>query len=184
MIYFDDDSIKIGGVILPGIYKSIEINHDAQVDEQEVEGSSKKPKQAIGYDDAKITIEISLRNSETVTKEDKLLTIQNLFRAENQGVPTVHELVSAHSAIRGIHKIIVKNMTSKETNKKDEIVVNLELMQYETMTIKASKGKKATGTATSGSNLSSAYKNYLTNNRGKAPKKSNKTSVSPIAEDR
>lgn len=41
MIYFDDDSIKIGGVILPGIYKSMEVNHDAQVDEQEVEGSSK-----------------------------------------------------------------------------------------------------------------------------------------------
>lgn len=183
MIYFDDDSIKIGGVILPGIYKSIEINHDAQVDEQEVEGSSKKPKQATGYDDAKITIEISLRDSETVTKEDKLLIIQNLFRAENQGVPQVHELVSTHSSIRGINKIIVKNMTSKETNKKDEIVVNLELMQYETMTIKASKGKKS-GSSSSGNNLSADYKNYLKNNRGKAPKKSNKTSASPIAEDR
>lgn len=183
MIYFDDDSIKIGGVILPGIYKSMEVNHDAQVDEQEVEGSSKKPKQATGYDDAKITIEISLRDSETVTKEDKLLIIQNLFRAENQGVPQVHELVSTHSSIRGINKIIIKNMTSKVTNKKDEIVVNLELMQYETMTIKASKGKKS-GSSSSGNNLSADYKNYLQNNRGKAPKKSNKTSASPLAEDR
>lgn len=184
MIYFDDDSIKIGGVILPGIYKSMEVNHDAQVDEQEVEGSSKKPKQATGYDDAKITIEISLSDSETVTKEDKLLTIQNMFRAENQSVPTVHELVSVHSSVRGIHKVIVKNMTSEETNKKDEIVVNLELMQYETMTIKASKGKKSGSSSSSGNNLSADYKNYLQNNRGKAPKKSNKTSASPIAEDR
>lgn len=184
MIYFDDDSIKIGGVILPGIYKSMEVNHDAQVDEQEVEGSSKKPKQATGYDDAKITIEISLRDSETVTKEDKLLTIQNMFRAENQSVPIVHELVSVHSSVRGISKVIVKNMTSKETNKKDEIVVNLELMQYEAMTIKASKGKKSGSSSSSGNNLSAYYKNYLQNNRGKAPKKSNKTSASPIAEDR
>lgn len=184
MIYFDDDSIKIGGVILPGIYKSMEVNHDAQVDEQEVEGSSKKPKQATGYDDAKITIEISLRDSETVTKEDKLLIIQNLFRAENQGVPQVHELVSTHSSIRGINKIIIKNMTTKETNKKDEIVVNLELMQYETMTIKASKGKKSGSSSSSGNNLSVDYKNYLQNNRGKAPKKSSKTSASPLAEDR
>lgn len=184
MIYFDDDSIKIGGVILPGIYKSMEINHDAQVDEQEVEGSSKKPKQATGYDDAKITIEISLRDSETVTKEDKLLIIQNLFRTENQGVPQVHELVSTHSSIRGINKIIVKNMTSKETNRRNEIVVNLELMQYETMTIKASKGKKSGSSSSSGNNLSTDYKNYLQNNRGKAPKKSNKTSASPLAEDR
>ena len=74
-------------------------------------------------------------------------------------------------------------MTSKETNKKDEIVVNLELMQYETMTIKASKGKKS-GSSSSGNNLSADYKNYLQNNRGKAPKKSNKTSASPIAEAR
>lgn len=183
MIYFDDDTVKIGGVILPGIYKGMEINHEAQIDEQEVEGSSKKPKQATGYDDAKIVIEISLMDSEQVTKEDKLLTIQNLYRSEGQDKPIVHELVSTHTTIRGINKVIIKNMTSKETNKKDEIVVSLELLQYDTMTIKASKGTKGSGDSSS-SNLSEEYKKYLADDRGNAPKKTDKTSRTPAVDNR
>lgn len=189
MIYFDDDSVKIGGVILPGIYKSIEVNHDAQVDEQDVEGSSKKPKQASGYDDARITIEISLQDSETVTKEEKLLTIQNIFRGAEQEKPIVHELISIHSAIRGIQNVIIKNMTSKETNKKDEIVVNLELLQYDTITISASKKKKKSDKDTEGSSSSSGnsllteeYKSYQKSDRGSAPKQSNKTSKTPAVD--
>lgn len=179
MIFVDDDSVKIGGVILPGIYKSMEVNQDALIDEQEVEGTSRKPKQATGYDDAKIVIEISLMDSEQVTKEDKLLTIQNLFRTLKQDKPTVHELVSTHASIRGINKVIIRNMTSKETNKKDEIVVSLELLQYDTMTIKASKGKKQ-GTESS---LSEEYKAYVANDRGSAPKKTNKVSSSPAVDN-
>lgn len=181
MIFVDDDSLKIGGVILPGIYKSLEVNQDALLDEQEVEGTSRKPKQATGYDDAKIVIEISLMDSEQVTKEDKLLTIQNLFRTLKQDKPTVHELVSTHASIRGINKVIIRNMTSKETNKKDEIVVSLELLQYDTMTIKASKSIKKSGTDTS--NLSEEYKEYVAQDRGTAPKKTNKTSVSPSVDN-
>ena len=101
MIYFDDDTVKIGGVILPGIYKNIEVEHEAKIDEQTVEGSSSKPKQATGYDDAKINIELLLVDSETVTKEEKLGIIQGLFQAEGQEMPQVHELVSVHTAIRG-----------------------------------------------------------------------------------
>lgn len=183
MIFFDDDSIKIGGVILPGIYKSMEINHEAQIDEQEVEGSSRKPKQASGYDDAKIVIEISLMDSESATKEDKLLNIQNLFRSVNQDKPTVHELVSTHSSVRGINKVIIRNMTSKETNKKDEIVVSLELLQYDTMTITASKSSTGTNSS-SQSNLSKEYKDYLSDDRGQAPKKTDKTSKTPAVDNR
>lgn len=188
MIYFDDDTVKIGGVILPGIYKSIEVNHDAQIDEQDVEGSSRKPKQASGYDDARITIEISLQDSETVTKEEKLLMIQDIFRGAVQEKPVVHELISIHSSIRGIQNVIIKNMTSKETNKKDEIVVNLELLQYDTVTISASKKKKkksdkgSEGSSSGNSLLTEEYKSYQKSDRGSAPKQSNKTSKTPAVD--
>lgn len=181
MIFFDDDSVKIGGVILPGIYKSMEINQDAQIDEQKVEGSSQKPKQASGYEDAKIVIEILLIDSEQLTKEDKLQVIQNLFRTVNQDKPIVHELISTHSSIRGINKVIVKNMTSKETNKKNEIVVSIELLQYDAMTITASKSSGTNGN--SQSNLSDEYKEYLSDDRGKAPKRAAKTSKTPAVDN-
>ena len=54
MIYVEDQTIKLNGVVLPGLVKSIEVKESAQIDEQEVEGSATKPKQATGYEDAKV----------------------------------------------------------------------------------------------------------------------------------
>lgn len=183
MIYIDDDTIKIGGVILPGIYKSIEVEHEAKIDEQTVEGSTSKPKQATGYDDAKINIELLLIDSEATTKEEKLQTIQELFKAEGQDKPQPHELISVHTAIRGTRQVIIKKVTSKETNKKDEITVTIELLQYDVMKITASTGKSkkknASQSAGSTSSLSEQYKNYLNSDRGAAPKQKNKTAMSP-----
>lgn len=182
MIYVDDDSVKIGGVILPGIYKSIEVDQEAQVDEQDVEGSSKRPKQVSGYDDAKITIEISLMDSETASKEVKLQSIQDIFKSAGQEKPVVHELISTHSSIRGICNVIIRNMKSKETNKKDEIIVNLELLQYDTMIITATKAGKSDSEEVNGSTLNDNYKEYSKNERGKAPKQTNKTAATPAVD--
>lgn len=182
MIYFDDDTIKIGGVILPGIYKSIEVEHEAKIDEQTVEGSSSRPKQATGYDDAKINIELLLIDSEAATKEEKLGIIQGLFQAEGQEKPEVHELVSVHTAIRGTRQVVIKKVSSKETNKKNEITVTIELLQYDVMKIKAASSggsKKSTSSGSSASGLSEDYKSYLSSKRGLAPKQNNKTAMSP-----
>ncbi len=181
MIYIDDDTIKIGSVILPGIYKSIEVEHEAKIDEQTVEGSSSKPKQATGYDDAKINIELLLMDSEATTKEEKLQAIQELFKPEGQNKPQVHELISVHTAIRGTKQVIIKKVTSKETNKKDEITVTIELLQYNTMKITAASKKKSAANENAGSSsgLSEQYKNYLNSDRGAAPKQKNKTGMSP-----
>lgn len=183
MIYFDDDTVKIGSVILPGIYKSIEVEHEAKIDEQTVEGSTSKPKQATGYDDAKINIELLLIDSETATKEDKLQMIQELFKTEGQDKPQVHELISVHTAIRGAKQVIIKKVTSKETNKKDEITVTIELLQYDAMKITAASasgnGRKKSSGADTASNLGEDYRKYLDTNRGTAPKQSEKTDLSP-----
>lgn len=185
MVYLDDDTVKIGSVILPGIYKSIEVEHEAKIDEQTVEGSTSKPKQATGYDDAKINIELLLIDSETATKEDKLQVIQELFKTEGQDRPQVHELISAHTAIRGAKQVIIKKVASRETNKKDEITVTIELLQYDAMKITAAsastsgKGSRKNSATDTSSNLGEDYKRYLSGSRGTAPKQQDKTAMSP-----
>ena len=64
MVYQDDQTVKIDDVILPGLVKSMEIKNDAQVDGRRVKGQSKKPKQATGYEDAKINIELILEDTQ------------------------------------------------------------------------------------------------------------------------
>lgn len=185
MIFVDDNTIRIDGVTLPGIYKGVEVITDALVEEQEVEGSSSKPKQATGYEDAKINLDLELYDSEERTAEQKMQQIQDLFRSAGQSRPAVHQLVSSHTSIRGVKQVILKGMTSKETNKNDKITVTLELWEYVPVTISGSKTKKGKNTSTvNTSKLKSGYQSYLSSNRGSAPKKLTKTAVSPAIDNR
>ena len=182
MIYVDESTIKIGGVILPGLFKSIEVNGDALIEEQKVEGRSKKPKQAIGFEDAKVNLELILHDGPTLTKLQKLEMIQNLFKKKGQSKPIVYEIVNEHTAARGITKVLFKNLTTKEQSKKDEMLVMIEFWEYDATTINATKNTGKTGSSAKTSaknaaktNLNPDYKNYLNNNRGAAPKLQNKT---------
>ena len=190
MVYQDDDTIMIGGVLLPGLYTKVEVKTAAKIDEQEVEGSSAKPKQATGYEDAQISIELELHDSEAQTKEDKLAVIQNLFRMRGQELPEVYPVISTYTAIRNVDQVLIKDMSSQSSNKKDMITVTLELMEYIPQTIKAKKKKSGSGSSSGSSSGSGSqtginqnYSSYLQKNRGSAPKKPSKTAPSPAVDD-
>ena len=179
MIWVEDTQIKVGNVVLPGLFKSIEVTTEAEVDEQEVEGSNKKKKQATGYGDAKVTIELILEEGVYETAEYKLQKVQNLFRKPGQSKPEVYNIISGHLASRNISKVIFKSLNSKEDNNKSRITVNLEFLEWSEMTVIANKApaNKAPKTknkakeehiAKTKKKRKSAYK------RGQAPKLSKK----------
>lgn len=169
MIYIDDSTVKVGGVVLPGLFKSIEIKGDALIEEQEVEGRSTKPKQATGYEDAKINLELILHDGPVLTKLQKLEAIQNLFKKKGQAKPIIYEIVNEHTAARGITQVLFKNLTTKEQSKNDELTVMIEFWEYIPMTITATKAG-----STAKANLTSEYQGYLSS-RGTAPKLNDKT---------
>lgn len=176
MIFRPDEHIKLGGVILPGLVKSIEVTEASKIDEQEVEGSAVKPKQAVGYEDAKINIELILDDTPTRTKLEQLAVIRAIFRAGGQSVPRPIPIVCEAAMVHGVDKVLFKTLAHKEESKKEQISVSLELWEYIPQTIKVKKGGTATksGKASSNagaatSNLSADYKNYLETSRGKSP---------------
>ncbi len=180
----DDEFVKVNGVLLDGIFKSIDVSGGALVEEVEIEGKGKKPKQATGYEDCKITIELLLFDDDKKTKLDKLASIQNLFRKSGQTKPTVYSIVNDHITKRGVNKVIFKDLSSRETSKKDVIEVSLNFLEYENVKISTAKStssssssKKTTAKTTSNSNLDDTYKSYLENDRGKSakPEKTKKT---------
>ncbi|WP_018750714.1 hypothetical protein [Paenibacillus sanguinis] len=193
MIYVDDTGVKVGGVVLPGLFKSIEIKGEATVEEQEVQGKTAKPKQATGYEDGKITLELILEDSPNMTKLRRLEIIQKLFQKPGQTKPEVHTFVSSHSSVRGINKVIFKSLASREQNNTSSIAVTIELWQYVATKITATKkgsskssSKKTTAKAAAkpSSTLSADYKSYLTSDRGAAPKTTNKTSKTAAVDNK
>lgn len=175
MIYVEDQLVKVNGVVLPGLVKSIEVTEAAKVDEQEVEGSAAKPKQATGYEDAKVNIELILDDTAAGTKHQRLEALRAIFRKSGQTVPQPIPIVSQDTAAHGIDKVIFKSLRHKVESKKDQLAVTLEFWEYIPQTIKATKGgsKGSSGSSSSGAsselNLSADYKSYLSSGRGKSP---------------
>lgn len=173
MIYTEDQLVKVNGVVLPGLVKSIEVKESAKIDEQEVEGSATKPKQATGYEDAKVNIELILDDTPTATKYQRLETVRALFRTPGQSVPQPIPIVSEDTAKHGIDKVLFKGITHKSEVKKDQLTVSLEFWEYVPQTIQttssSSGGSSGGKTANQQTTLSSDYQKYLQANRGKSP---------------
>ena len=179
MIYVEDQLIKLNGVVLPGLVKSIEVTETAKVDEQEVEGSATKPKQAVGYEDAKITVELILDDTPSRGKYQALEIIRAIFRKPGQSVPEPIPITCEDTAKHGIEKVLFKSMGHVAESKKDQIAVSLEFWEYIPQTVKATKtssspssprsssGGSGGGAASSG--LSEGYSSYLSEDRGKSP---------------
>ncbi|WP_069997816.1 hypothetical protein [Cellulosilyticum sp. I15G10I2] len=183
MIFTDDQFVRIGGVLLPGLFKSLEITGSAMVEEIEVKGKGKKPKQATGYEDCKVNIEIVLMDDSKKTALEKLEIIQSIFRTKGQAKPKVYDMVNQHAIRRGISKVIFKELSSRETSKKEELIVSLTFWEYEAINVSAIKSNNSKSkTTTSGSQVGSDYKSYLNDNRGTAPRVADKTVSTPARE--
>lgn len=182
MIYVEDELIKLNGVVLPGLVKSIEVIETAKVDEQEVEGSATKPKQATGYEDAKVNIELIIDDTPSQTKYQRYATLRAIFRSSGQSVPQPIPIISEDTAAHGVEKVIFKKLSHKGENKRGQLTATLELWEYIPQTITAksgsSSGSGSSGSGKSGSgksgggaasNLKAGYKSYLSNGRGKSP---------------
>lgn len=179
MIFIEDERVKLNGAVLPGLIKSIEVTETAKVDEQEVEGSATKPKQATGYEDAKINIELIIDDTEGQTKYERYAVLREIFRKPGQNVPQPIPIVSEDTAAHGIEKVIFKRLTHKGENKKSQLLANLELWEYIPQTITATSSSGGPGNAQSSSASSAAssatssslggeYQEYLSSDRGSA----------------
>ncbi len=172
MIFVEDNSIKINGVVVPGLVKSIEVKESAKIDEQDVQGSSTKSKQATGYEDPKITIDLIIDDTPTQTKYQRLAVARSLFRRPGQTVPQPIPIVCEDTAVRGIDKVLFKDLTHKGESKRGYLSATLELWGYvpQTITAQKSSASGSTGSASSaGSAITEEYGAYLTTNRGKSP---------------
>ena len=179
MIYTEDQIVKVNGVVLPGLVKSIEVKESAQIDEQEVEGSATKPKRRRATRTRR-----SISNSFSTTHQRKRSTSGSRRFGRSSERPASQSrsrsLLSAKTRQRGVDKVLFKGLTHKMENKKEQLTVSLEFWEYVPQTIQttsSSSGSSSGGGSSGGSSggtqqqttLSSDYQKYLQTSRGKSP---------------
>lgn len=180
MIFVEDQEIKVGGVVLPGVVKKVEVKETAKIDEQEVEGSATKPKQATGYEDAKINIELILDDTPSQSKYQRLSLIRNIFRSPGQTVPQPISIISEDIAAHGVSQVLFKGLSHSKENKRGQLPVSLEFWEYIPQviaTMKSSGDVGSAGTGAVGGSLTPDYSGYLAQSRGAAPKSEDSPAV-------
>ncbi|QUO43460.1 LysM peptidoglycan-binding domain-containing protein [Brevibacillus composti] len=137
-IRLEDEQIKVGDTLLPGVYEGMEITGDVRIDEEELEGGKKVVNYS--YNPVAIRLNMKLLNDEGGTAEAKLATIQKVFRASpSQKKPKTYKLISSHAKARGIGQVMLIRLRSQDTNMNDTISVSLEFQATETTTVSVQK---------------------------------------------
>ena len=127
----------IGGVILPVPPRRMHIKQALKIDEIEIKGRSGKIKQAIGYQDSVITVELEICGREeggkvVETARERFEQIQGLFRPSREALQEPTEIVSSLTDACGIRQVLIKELEVHD-NELDYISCTLHLTEYESV---------------------------------------------------
>ena len=139
MLYVQEKVVKLGGVYLGGQVTSVEIQEAGSVYVAQDEKGRFKKSQPVGYENAKVMIDILLEDTKTATTLEQLTEMQRLFKPYGQDKPKLLPIVNEDCAVRGITKVYFKNLTSKKVISESKRIVSLELWAPNIAGIKVKK---------------------------------------------
>lgn len=139
MLYVQEKVVKLGDIYLEGQVTSVEVQEAGSVYVAQDEKGRFKKSQPVGYENAKVMIDILLEDSKMATTLEQLTEIQRLFKAYGQDKPCLLPIVNEDCEARGISKVYFKNLTSKKIISGSKRIVSLELWAPDIVGIKVKK---------------------------------------------
>ena len=127
MLYVQEKVVKLGGIYLEGQVTSVEVQEAGSVYVAQDEKGRYKKSQPVGYENAKVMIDILLEDTKAATTLEQLTEMQRLFKPYGQDKPKLLPIVNEDCAVRGITKVYFKNLTSKKVISESKRIASLEL---------------------------------------------------------
>ncbi len=147
-LHVQDKVLKLGGVYLGGQVTSVEVQEAGSVYVAQDEKGRYTKSQPVGYENARVMVDILLEDTKTATTLEQLAEMQGLFRAYGQDKPVLMSIVSEDCAARGISSVYFKSFTSKKVISESKRIVSLELWAPDTAEIQVKKKTVQTETVT------------------------------------
>jgi hypothetical protein len=134
---------------LPGILESIEVSDSLLVDSVKKEGKSGATKVIHGWEDADVSIKVTLIDNPTEgkTRFDYLAEITGWFTKVKDGKPQIFTLNHPLLAAWGSRQFIYYSLNSSETRGKQKISCSLEFDEYDSSTGKSQERQMGAKTA-------------------------------------
>ncbi|GAB6170789.1 hypothetical protein JCM15765_02670 [Paradesulfitobacterium aromaticivorans] len=130
-IRIEDEQILIGDTVLPGIFESIEVEDDTQVDQVEIQGQKKKANQRVAYNPTMLRLNLKLLDDDSSTALNKLKIIRNLYRpSPSTDTPQIYRMTAPEAQAHGVDQVTFASMRSRSTNLDDILYLALEFEEY------------------------------------------------------
>jgi hypothetical protein len=154
--------IKIGNITLPGIYDGCSISGSVKLDEIDIPGQSGKSTQPLGFEDASISLRLTLANDNKTTAYEKAKAIIDIFRAMDKSAkPYIYRIVNPMTNMWGIKEVIFKDLYISDSNYDDIISADLSLREYNPALVKKeAAARQAAKQSTTSADDSSASKGF------------------------
>lgn len=147
MLYVHEKVAKLGGILLGGQVSSVEIQESATIYVAQDDKGKVKKTQPVGYDNAKVIIDIILEDSPEETSLEQLTNMQRLFRTNGQTQAKLFTIVNEDCAARDIFQVYFKSLSSKKVISESKRIVSLELWAPKVATIEVVKKTSKPGTS-------------------------------------
>ncbi len=136
---------------LPGIMESVEIGGALKMKETSMQGQSGKQKEVDGWNDADVSIKLTLIDDpgNKKTRFDYLKVIVGIFKKmDKNGKPEVFTVTHPFINAWGVKQLILYDLKTSESRGRNKISVSLEFVEYEIVAALAQERAAAAASAT------------------------------------
>lgn len=127
MLYVQEKVVKLGDVYLGGQVTSVEVQEAGSIYVAQDDKGKVKKSQPVGYENAKVMVDILLEDTAEASTLEQLTELQCLFKPYGQEKPRLLPIVNEDCAARGITTVYFKSLTSKKVIAESKRIVSLEL---------------------------------------------------------
>ena len=139
LLSFEDGIVRIGGEELPGLLS--DFSGKVRFDEQSVDKASGKKKTPQGWEDADISLTLTLLTDESGTCYDKLAVLEGFFKkTDGKANPSIFTVANSHLLARGVRR------DSSESCRTDEIRASLAFVEHNPPIIRQERAQAKTPT--------------------------------------
>lgn len=144
MLYVQEKVVKLGDVYLGGQVTSVEVQEAGSIYVAQDDKGKVKKSQPVGYENAKVMVDILLEDTAEATTLEQLTELQCLFKPYGQEKPRLLPIVNEDCAARGITTVYFKSLTSKQVISESKRIASLELWAPDIAGITVKKKTDAT----------------------------------------
>jgi hypothetical protein len=128
----DVGAVKLGGLVLPGVFQSMQIRGELRVDEGRVRGRSGTSKRPMGFDDVEATLTLRCCSDDDTSADAKAGQIVKMFRQQDrQAKPYTYDITHARlNDAWGVRTMMIRSCQDEETNEVDTVDVVIVMAEH------------------------------------------------------